>query len=58
MKISSFGSFRLRDKPERVGCNPRTLEAVPIPPRRVVTFRASGVLKRKIDKAMRRSDEV
>ena len=52
VKISSFGSFRLRDKPMRMGRNPRTLEAAPITPRRVVTFRASGVLKAKIDEAL------
>ena len=52
VKISSFGSFRLRDKPMRMGRNPRTLEAAPIKPRRVVIFRASGVLKAKIDEAL------
>ena len=52
VKTSSFGSFRLRNKPKRVGRNPRTLEAVPIAPRRVVIFRASGVLKAKIDEAL------
>lgn len=45
VNISSFNSFGLRDKSEREGRNPKTLEAVPILPRRVVTFRASGVLK-------------
>ena len=53
VKISSFGSFRLRDKPERTGRNPKTLEVVPISPRRVVVFRASGMLKAKVDKARR-----
>ena len=52
VKLSSFGSFRLRDKPMRMGRNPRTLEAAPIAPRRVVIFRASGVLKAKIDEAL------
>ena len=52
VKISSFGSFRLHDKPMRMGRNPRTLEAAPIAPRRVVIFRASGVLKAKIDEAL------
>ena len=50
VKISSFGSFNLHDKGERLARNPRTLEAVPISPRRVVTFRASRVLKERIDK--------
>lgn len=52
VKISSLGAFRVRDKRERMGRNPKTLEAVPIPPCRVVTFRASGVLKAKIDQRM------
>ena len=52
VKISSFGSFRLRDKPGRMGRNPRALEAAAISPRRVVIFRASGVLKAKIDEAI------
>ena len=50
VKISGFGSFNLRDKGERLGRNPRTLEAAPISPRRVVAFRASHVLKKRIDK--------
>ena len=52
VKVSSFGSFRLRDKPRRMSRNPRTLEAAPIAPRRVVIFHASGVLKAKIDEAL------
>ena len=42
VKLSSFGSFRLRDKPMRMGRNPRTLEAAPIAPRRVVIFPRIG----------------
>ena len=52
VKISSFGSFRLRDKAARMGRNPKTREAAPITPRRVVTFRASDVLKAEIDEAL------
>jgi integration host factor subunit alpha len=45
VKISGFGTFLLRDKNERVGRNPKTGVEVPITPRRVLTFRASQVLK-------------
>jgi integration host factor subunit alpha len=45
VKISSFGSFIVRQKSERVGRNPKTGEEVPIRPRRVLVFRASHVLK-------------
>ena len=48
VKISGFGSFVLRDKNERVGRNPKTGVEVPITPRRVLTFRASQLLKEKI----------
>ena len=48
VRISRFGSFRLRDKEPREGRNPRTGEPAPIPARRVVTFRPSRVLKQRI----------
>lgn len=48
VKISGFGSFVLRDKKERIGRNPKTGVEVPITPRRVLTFRASQLLKQKI----------
>ena len=48
VKISGFGSFVLRDKNERVGRNPKTGIEVPITPRRVLTFRASQLLKERI----------
>jgi integration host factor subunit alpha len=51
VKISSFGSFVLRDKRERVGRNPKTGIEVPITPRRVMTFRASQKLKDRISDA-------
>ena len=50
VKLSSFGSFLVRHKSGRVGRNPKTGEEVPIEPRRVVSFRASHVLKDKINK--------
>lgn len=49
VKISSFGSFSIRDKAQRVGRNLKTGEAVPILPRRVLVFRASHVLKDRIN---------
>ena len=49
VKISSFGSFSVRDKAQRVGRNLKTGEAVPILPRRVLVFRASHVLKGRIN---------
>jgi len=49
VKISSFGSFQVRSKGGRVGRNPKTGEEVPIQPRRVLVFRASHVLKDKIN---------
>jgi integration host factor subunit alpha len=54
VKISSFGSFTVRQKGERVGRNPKTGEEVPILPRKVLVFRASHVLKNKINRAMNR----
>ena len=49
VKISSFGSFSVRQKGQRVGRNPKTGEEVPILPRRVLVFRASNVLKNRIN---------
>jgi integration host factor subunit alpha len=48
VKISGFGSFILRDKGERVGRNPKTGVEVPIAPRRVLTFRASQIMRERI----------
>ena len=50
VKISSFGSFLVRLKGERIGRNPKTGEEVPIKPRRVLVFRASHVLKDSVNK--------
>ena len=49
VKISSFGTFAVREKGERIGRNPKTGEEVPILPRRVLVFRASQVLKSRIN---------
>ena len=49
VKISSFGTFSVRQKNERVGRNPKTGTEVPIPPRRVLVFRPSHVLKDRIN---------
>ncbi|SMC52627.1 integration host factor subunit alpha [Fulvimarina manganoxydans] len=48
VKISSFGSFLVRSKNERVGRNPKTGEEVPISPRKVAVFKPSNVLKERI----------
>ena len=48
VKISGFGTFVLRDKGERVGRNPKTGVEVPIAPRRVLTFRASQLMRERI----------
>ncbi len=48
VKISGFGTFVLRDKGERIGRNPKTGVEVPIAPRRVLTFRASQMMRNRI----------
>ncbi len=48
VKLSSFGSFVVRDKGQRVGRNPKTGIEVPIAPRRVMTFRASQIMRDRI----------
>jgi integration host factor subunit alpha len=48
VKISGFGTFVLREKRERIGRNPKTGVEVPITPRRVMTFRASQLLKERV----------
>ena len=57
VKISSFGAFRIRHKGARIGRNPKTLQDTPIPPRSVLVFRASQLLKQRIDEGMSRSEE-
>ena len=51
VKISSFGTFTVRQKGRRVGRNPKTGEEVPILPRRVLVFRASQALKERVTAA-------
>ena len=53
VKLSSFGTFAVREKSQRIGRNPKTGEEVPIKPRRVLTFRPSHVLKDHINASMR-----
>lgn len=48
VKLSSFGSFVVRKKNERIGRNPKTGEEVPITPRRVMVFKPSNVLKKAV----------
>jgi integration host factor subunit alpha len=48
VKVSGFGTFMTRDKAARVGRNPKTGEEAPIPPRRVLTFRPSHLLKDRV----------
>ncbi|MCK6418184.1 MAG: integration host factor subunit alpha [Alphaproteobacteria bacterium] len=50
VKISSFASFDIREKQERIGRNPKTGVEVPISPRKVIVFRASQVLKDRVNK--------
>ena len=51
VKLSGFGNFQLRDKPQRPGRNPKTGEEIPISARRVGTFHASQKLKSQIEEA-------
>nr|WP_319947987.1 integration host factor subunit alpha [uncultured Shimia sp.] len=48
VKISSFGTFSIRDKAARIGRNPKTGQEVPINPRRVLTFRPSHLMKDRV----------
>ena len=50
VKLSSFGSFVVRDKGARVGRNPKTGIEVPIDPRRVLSFKPSNILKQRLNK--------
>ena len=52
VKISGFGTFTLRDKGERLGRNPKTREPAPISARRVVVFKPSAILKRRMAEGM------
>ena len=52
VKLSSFGSFGIREKGERIGRNPKTGQEVPITPRRVLVFRASNIMKQRINESL------
>ncbi len=52
VKISSFGTFTVRDKGPRIGRNPKTGEEVPIEPRRVLVFRPSHILKDRMNEGL------
>lgn len=50
VKLARFGNFVVREKSERVGRNPKTGEAAKITPRRVVTFRPSQLMRKRVEK--------
>ena len=54
VKLSSFGSFGIRDKCQLIGRNPKTGQEVPITPRRVLVFRASNIMKQRINDTLSR----
>ena len=58
VKLSSFGSFVVRKKGQRVGRNPKTGKEVPISPRRVMVFKPSAILKHRINSDKRREEVV
>ena len=59
VKLSSFGTFTVRKKSKRMGRNPKTGVAAPIPQRRVVIFKASAIMKQRInaDRLRERSEK-
>ena len=57
VKVSSFGSFSVREKGQRIGRNPKTGEEVPILPRKVLVFRTSQVLKSRINEVRKPSED-
>jgi integration host factor subunit alpha len=58
VKLSSFGSFAVREKGLRVGRNPKTGREVPIPPRRVTVFKPSNIMKQRINDGLTRRGDV
>jgi integration host factor subunit alpha len=54
VKLSSFGSFGIRQKGQRIGRNPKTGQEVPITPRRVLVFRPSNIMKDRINAGLLR----
>jgi integration host factor subunit alpha len=57
VKVSSFASFSVREKGQRIGRNPKTGEEVPILPRKVLVFRPSQVLKSRINEVRKPSED-
>lgn len=57
VKISSFGSFSVRQKGQRIGRNPKTGQEVPILPRKVLVFRPSQVMKARINSKRKPGDD-
>lgn len=57
VKLSSFGSFGIRSKGERIGRNPKTGKEVPITPRRVLVFRPSNIMKDRINAGLSEDDK-
>jgi integration host factor subunit alpha len=57
VKISSFGSFSVRSKGQRIGRNPKTGEEVPILPRKVLIFRPSQLLKSRINHGLSKAEQ-
>ncbi len=55
VKLAGFGTFSLRDKKQRIGCNPKTGKEAPIAPRRVLIFKPSTVLKDRVSSALSRA---
>ena len=49
VKLSSFGTFSVRQKKMRIGRNPKTGVEVPITPRRILSFRPSQILKKQVN---------
>ena len=56
VKLSSFGSFVVREKGERIGRNPKTGREVPIPPRRVTVFKPSNIMKQRINDSLSKTN--
>ena len=52
VKLSSFGSFGIRSKGERIGRNPKTGQEVPITPRKVLVFKPSNIMKETINEQL------
>ena len=50
IKISNFGNFKVKMKNERIGRNPKTKQTAKISARKVVSFKASKILKSRINK--------